>query len=225
MQETWLEVDRFLCDHLALQDPALEKALEDSAAAGLPDIQVTPNQGRMLELLARLKGARRILEIGTLGGYSAIWLARALPEGGRLGTIEANRRHAEVARRNLERAGLAEVVEVREGFASQVLPEIEEEGEHFDVVFIDADKRSTPLYFEWALRLTETGSLIIVDNVVRGGAVKDALSAQEDVQGVRRFFEILAREPRVRATALQTVGAKGYDGFAIVLVTSAGDPF
>ncbi len=219
MEETWLAVDRFISDLLVPEDPVLEESLAAAAAAGLPDIQVAPNQGMLLHLLARLKGAKRILEIGTLGGYSAIWLARALPDGGRLVTIEAEPRHARVARQNLSRAGLGGVVEVREGRAADVLAQMLAEGdETFDLVFIDADKRNTPLYFSYALRLTAPGSLIVVDNVVRRGALADAQSTDEDVQGMRRFLRELASEPRVRATALQTVGSKGYDGFALALV-------
>ncbi len=223
MEKTWLAVDRLISDLLAPEDRVLQEALVRSAEAGLPDIQVAPNQGMLLNLLARLKGASRILEIGTLGGYSAIWLARALPEGGRMVTIEAEPRHARVARQNLSQAGLDGVVEVREGRAADVLAQILAEGDApFDLVFIDADKRSTPLYFSYALRLTAPGSLIIVDNVVRRGALADEHSTDEDVQGMRRFLRDLSQEPRVRATALQTVGSKGYDGFALALV-SAGE--
>ncbi len=221
-EETWFAVDRFFCDHLVPDDPVLAAVLAESAAAGLPDIQVTPNQGMLLHLLVRLQGARRVLEIGTLGGYSGIWLARALPEAGGLVTIEANPRHAGVARRSFERADLAGRVDLREGSAADVLPVIAAEGsDPFDLVFIDADKKSTPVYFEWALRLTRPGSLIIVDNVVRRGAVADASSPSEDVQGVRRFIKGLKGDRRVQATAVQTVGAKGYDGFAIALVAPA----
>ena len=219
MDETWLAVDRFIGDLLFPSDPALASALAASAAAGLPDIQVAPNQGMLLHLLARLQGACRVLEIGTLGGYSAIWLARALPEGGHLLTIEAEPRHARVARENIARAGLGDVVEVREGRAADVLREIAAESRSpFDLVFIDADKRNTSLYFAWAMRLAHPGSLIIVDNVVRGGRLADEASEDPDVQGMRRFLQELATEERVQATALQTVGSKGYDGFAIALV-------
>jgi predicted O-methyltransferase YrrM len=201
-------------------DPALAAALDASAAAGLPAINVSPNQGKLLHLLARLQGARAVLEIGTLGGYSTIWLARALPEGGRLITLEADPKHAEVARANIARAGLAGVVELRLGPALETLPQLAFEGLGlFDLVFIDADKPSTADYFAWALRLSRRGSLIVVDNVVREGAVADAASDDPKVQGVRRFYERLASEPGVSATAIQTVGTKGYDGFAIALVT------
>jgi len=220
-QEQWTAVDRYITGLLVPADAALDAALEASEAAGLPAIGVAPNQGKLLMLLAQLRGARRILEIGTLGGYSTIWLARALPADGRLVTLEANPEYAEVARGNLARAGLAGVVEVRVGPALETLPRLAEEGPApFDVVFIDADKPSTPEYFRWALRLSRRGTLIVVDNVVRDGAVADAASEDESVRGIRRFNELAAAEPRVSATAIQTVGSKGYDGFALVLVTA-----
>ncbi len=222
-QERWLAVDRYLTDLLIPADPALDAALAASAAAGLPPINVAPNQGRLLELLARVQGARSILEIGTLGGYSTIWLARALPPDGRLVTLESEPKHAEVARANIDRAGLADMVEVRVGPALETLPRLAADGVgQFDLTFIDADKPSTPDYFRWALELSRPGSLIIVDNVVRGGAVIDDGSDDAGIQGVRRFNELLAAEPRVRATAIQTVGSKGYDGVAIALVTDEG---
>ena len=218
-QEQWTAVDRYLTDLLVPPDPALEVALQASAAAGLPPIQVSPNQGKLLHLLARLQGARAILEIGTLGGYSTIWLARALPAGGRLVTLEADPKHAEVARANLARAGLADVVELRLGRALETLPRLAAEGRGpFDLIFIDADQPGYPDYFAWALKLSRPGSLILADNVVRKGAVVDAASDDPRVQGVRRFNELLAAEPRVTATAIQTVGSKGYDGFALALV-------
>jgi predicted O-methyltransferase YrrM len=217
--ETWSAVDRFITDLLVPPDVALESALADSAAAGLPAISVSPNQGKLLHLLARAQGARSILEIGTLGGYSTIWLARALPEGGRLVTLEFEPRHAEVARSNIARAGLADVVDIRLGPALETLPRLVADGlGPFDFVFIDADKENTADYFAWSLKLTRRGSMIIVDNVVRKGAVINADSDDSNVQGVRRFYEMLAAEPRVSATAIQTVGSKGYDGFAIALV-------
>jgi predicted O-methyltransferase YrrM len=220
-QEQWTAVDRYLTDLLVPPDPALEAALQASAAAGLPPINVSPNQGKLLHLLARLQGARTILEIGTLGGYSTIWLARALPAGGRLITLEAEPRYAGVARANIARAGLTDVVELRLGLALETLPQLAAEGRGpFDLIFIDADKPSIPEYFAWALKLSRRGSLIIVDNVVRKGAVIDAASDDPSVQGVRRFNELLAAERRVSATAIQTVGSKGYDGFAIALVTA-----
>jgi predicted O-methyltransferase YrrM len=216
----WTAVDRYITDKLVPSEPALDAALEASDAAGLPAIQVTPNQGKLLHLLARLQGARRILEIGTLGGYSTIWLARALPEGGRLVTIEAEPRYAEVARANIARAGLTARVDLRIGRALETLPQIAAEGSGaFDLTFIDADKKSIPEYFRFARKLSRQGSLIIVDNVVRDGRVIDAASHDPDILGIRRFNEMLAAEPGVCATAIQTVGAKGHDGFAIVLVT------
>jgi predicted O-methyltransferase YrrM len=220
-QEQWSAVDRYITDLLVPPDPALDEALRASAEAGLPAINVTPNQGKLLHLLARVLGARGILEVGTLGGYSTIWLARALSADGRLVTLESDPKHAEVARANLARAGLADVVELRLGPALETLPQLAAEGRGpFDLVFIDADKPSNADYFEWALKLSRRGSLIIVDNVVRKGAVVDAASSDPTVQGVRRFYERLAAEPRVSATAVQTVGSKGYDGFAVALVTA-----
>jgi predicted O-methyltransferase YrrM len=219
--DLWTAVDRYITGLLAPHDPALESALEASAAAGLPEIQVSPNQGKFLNLLARLQSARAILELGTLGGYSTIWLARALPKDGRLVTLEADPKHAEVARANIARAGLAGIVELRLGPALETLPKLAAEGRGpFDLIFIDADKPNIPEYFAWALKLSRRGSLILVDNVVRDGAVIDATSADPSIQGVRRFNELLAAEPRVSATAIQTVGSKGYDGFAIALVTN-----
>jgi predicted O-methyltransferase YrrM len=220
-QEQWTAVDRYITDLLVPPDPALDAALQASAAAGLPPHNVSPNQGKLLLLLARVQGARTILEIGTLGGYSTIWLARALPADGRLITLEADPKHAEVARANIVRADLADVVELRLGRALDTLPQLAAEGRGpFDLIFIDADKPSNPDYFAWALKLSRRGSLIIADNVVRNGAVIDAASGDPSVQGVRRFNELLAESPRVSATALQTVGSKGYDGFAIALVTA-----
>ncbi len=218
-QETWTAVDRYLTDLLEPADPVLAAALAASAAAGLPSINVSPNQGKLLQVLAKIQGARNILEIGTLGGYSTIWLARALPAGGRLITLEFDPKHAEVARANLARAGLAGVVQVRVGRALDTLPQLTAEGRGpFDLIFIDADKPSTADYFVWALKLSRRGSLIIVDNVVRKGALVDPASEDPRIQGMRRFFDVLAAEKRVSATALQTVGSKGYDGFALALV-------
>lgn len=219
MQTLWNAVDAYFAQTLLAADDALEAALADSAAAGLPPIQVAPNQGKLLHLLARMMRARNILEIGTLAGYSAIWLARALPAGGRLVTLECDARHAEVARRNLTRAGVGELVELRLGRALDVLPRLEQERRGpFDLVFIDADKPSNADYFGWALRLARVGSLIVVDNVVRDGRIADAASEDADVQGVRRLLERLSGEPRVSATAIQTVGCKGHDGLALALV-------
>jgi predicted O-methyltransferase YrrM len=218
-RELWSAVDSYIFERLVPPEPVLDAALRDSAAASLPAIQVAPNQGKLLFLLARLANARRILEIGSLGGYSTIWLARALPPEGRLITLELEAKHAEVARANVARAGLGDVVELRVGPALESLPRLAAERQGpFDLVFIDADKQTIPEYWRWALRLSRRGSLVIVDNVVRDGAVIDAGSTSASVQGVRAFFELLAQEPRVAATALQTVGAKGYDGFAIALV-------
>ena len=218
-QEKWTAVDRYLTDLLAPPDLALGAALKASAAAGLPPINVSPPQGKLLHLLARIQGARNILEIGTLGAYSTIWLARALPADGQLITLESDPRHAEVARENLARAGLASVVELRLGRALETLPQIAAENRGpLDLIFIDADKRSNPEYLQWALRLARPGTLIVADNVVRGGTVADAASNDPSVQGVRRFLELLAAEPRVSATAIQTVGSKGYDGFALAVV-------
>jgi predicted O-methyltransferase YrrM len=219
-QEKWSAVDRYITDLLVPSDPALDAALRASAAAGLPPINVAPNQGKLLMLLAQAQGARNILEIGTLGGYSTIWLARALPADGRLITLEFDPKHAEVARANIARAGLADVVEVRLGRALDTLKQLAAENRGpFDLIFIDADKPGYPDYFPWALKLSRPGSMIIADNVVRNGAVIDADSSDPNVQGMRRFNELLAAEPRVSATVIQTVGSKGYDGFAIVLVT------
>jgi predicted O-methyltransferase YrrM len=193
----------------------LDAALDASRAAGLPPHDVSPSQGRLLELLARIQGARAILEIGTLGGYSTIWLARALPEGGRLVTLEADPAYAEVARGNFARSGLANVVELRVGPALETLPQLQGP---FDLVFIDADKRNNPAYLGWALELSRPGTLIVADNVVRGGALVDEASEDPAVQGVRRFHERLAAEPRLTGITIQTVGSKGYDGFTIALV-------
>jgi predicted O-methyltransferase YrrM len=215
----WDSVDRYLDAHLVPPDPILDAALAASVAAGLPAIDVTPTQGKLLELLARVQGARSILEIGTLGGYSTIWLARALPPDGRLVTLEIDPAYADVARSNLERAGLADLVELRVGDALETLPAlVAERSGPFDLVFIDADKASNDRYLEWALELARPGTLIVADNVVRDGAVIDAASDDPSVQGVRRFFDLLAAESRVSATAIQTVGAKGHDGFALAVV-------
>jgi predicted O-methyltransferase YrrM len=220
-EELWNAVDRYFSDLLVSGDPALEAALAASVAAGLPAINVSPVQGKLLHLLARSIGARNVLEIGTLGGYSTIWLARALPDGGRVVSLEADPTHAEVARANITRAGLADRVEVRLGMALDLLPGLAAEGgPPFDFVFIDADKPNNAVYFDWALKLSRAGSIIVVDNVVRGGDVIAAASDSPTVQGVQRFLERLAVEPRVSATAIQTVGSKGYDGFAIALVTA-----
>ena len=220
-EELWTAVDGYLGNLLVSADPALEAALAASAAAGLPAINVSPVQGKLLHLLARAIGARNVLEIGTLGGYSTIWLARALPDGGRVISLEADPKHAEVARANIARAELDTRIEVRLGMALDLLPALAAEGGNpFDFVFIDADKPNNEAYFDWALTLSRPGSIIVVDNVVRGGGVIAADSDSPTVHGVRHFLDRLAAEPRVSATAIQTVGGKGYDGFAIALVTS-----
>jgi predicted O-methyltransferase YrrM len=215
----WSAVERYLVEALAVSDPVLDAALADNAAAGLPAIDVAPNAGKLLQLLARLCGSRKILEIGTLGGYSTIWLGRALPMGGLLVTLEADSRHAAIARSNIARALLSDIVNVREGLALDMLPQIEREGiGPFDFIFIDADKANNPGYFEWALKLSRRGSVIVIDNVVRKGAVLDESSEDPDIQGIRRLFQVVASEPRVSVTALQTVGSKGWDGFLVALV-------
>jgi predicted O-methyltransferase YrrM len=222
VEDQWTEVDQYFSERLLPSDPVLESALESSATAGLPAISVSPNQGKLLQMLAQIVGAHSILEIGTLGGYSTIWLARGLRAGGHLITLEVDPKHADVAQLNVSRAGLQDVVEVRVGNALETLPRVwAERRGPFDLIFIDADKQSIPTYFEWALKLSRPGTLIVVDNVVRGGAVIDAESSDPSVQGVRRFIELLAAESAVSGTAIQTVGTKGYDGFAIVLVGSA----
>jgi predicted O-methyltransferase YrrM len=216
----WTAVDEYIDELLVGQDDGLRGALAASDAAGLPSISVTPAQGKVLNLLARSIGARAILEIGTLGGYSTIWLARGLQPGGRLITIEADEKHAAVARENIARANLAASVDLRIGRALDMLPSIEREGlGPFDLVFIDADKPNTPDYFKWALRLARIGTLILIDNVVRNGGIADADSQDPAVVAMRRLLAMVASESRVSATVLQTVGEKGYDGLALVLVT------
>lgn len=220
-QEKWTAVDEYINDLLIPPDTALESALVASAAAGLPAINVAPNQGKLLSLLVQIQGARNILEIGTLGGYSTIWLARELPADGHLVTLEADPTCAATASANIVNAGLANIVELRLGPALETLPRLAAEGlGPFDLIFIDADKANYPGYLQWALKLSGPGTLIIGDNVVRNGAVIDPDSPDENVQGVRRFNEMLASEPRVSATAIQTVGLKGYDGFVIARVIS-----
>jgi predicted O-methyltransferase YrrM len=222
----WTEIDAYICERLVPADPALEAALASSDAAGLPPIAVTANQGKLMQLMARIRGARRILEIGTLGGYSTIWLARGLEPGGRLVTLEVNPRFAEVAAANIDRAGLRDVVEMRVGPALETLPGLIAEGATFDLIFIDADKANYPGYFKHSLELSRPGTVIIADNVVRDGAILDADGGSgpdaANVRGVQRLYELIAAEPRVSAdaTAIQTVGAKGHDGFALALVTS-----
>jgi predicted O-methyltransferase YrrM len=218
-QQTFDLVDRFVAETLVPDDEALSAALEAAAAAGLPSIQVSAPQGRLLQLLARLQRATTILEFGTLGGYSSILLARALAPGGRLITLEAKPEFAEVARASIERAGLGDVVEIRVGPALETLPALEEEGVGpFDLIFIDADKVNTPNYFAWALDHTRPGSLIVADNVVRDGSLGDDADPDPATKAQRQLHEALADEPRVSATTIQTVGSKGYDGFTIALV-------
>jgi predicted O-methyltransferase YrrM len=218
-EELWSTVERYISDALVRSDAALDAALAASDAARLPAINVSPNQGKLLHMLALLVGATRILEIGTLGGYSTIWMARALRPGGRLVTLEADPKHAELARRNIDAAGVGALVDIEVGAALDTLPGLAAAArEPFDLVFIDADKINTVPYFDWAVKLSRPGTVIVVDNVVRKGAVTNPASSDTDVQGMRRFYERLASERRVTATAIQTVGSKGYDGFAIAIV-------
>jgi predicted O-methyltransferase YrrM len=217
--DRWTEVDDYVSRLLAPHDKALEAALKASDAAGLPQIQVSPPQGKLLTLLARSVGAKAILEFGTLGGYSTIWLGRGLANGGRLLTLEADPGYAEVARGNIDRAGLGEVVDLRVGAALDVLPGLDAEGAGpFDLTFIDADKARTPEYYAWALDHSRSCSLIVADNVVRDGALVDLEDLDPAIEAQRRFHEMLAAEPRVSATTIQTVGGKGYDGFTIAVV-------
>ena len=218
-QELWSAVDSYIIDTLVGADDALDASVRASDEAGLPSIQVSAPQGKFMYLLARVHGAKRILEVGTLGGYSTIWLARALPENGKLVTMEIDPRHAEVAAANVARAGLSDKVEILVGNARELLPDLElRNDEPFDLTFIDADKASIPFYFESARRMSRPGSLILVDNVVRDGAVIQAESEDASVQGVRKLNEMLASDTSVEATVLRTVGVKGYDGLAIALV-------
>jgi predicted O-methyltransferase YrrM len=217
--EHWTAVDRYITNLLVAHDQVLEAALQTSTEAGLPPISVAPNQGKFLQLLAKMQGARNILEIGTLGGYSTIWLARALPADGHLVTLEAEPLHAKIARKNIARAGLEKIVEIRLGQALGTLKQlVAEKRGPFDFIFIDADKESYADYFSWSLKLSRPGTCIIADNVVRNGAVIDPADADPRVQGVRRFNELLAAESRVTATTIQTVGSKGYDGFTLAIV-------
>jgi predicted O-methyltransferase YrrM len=219
MQDVWTAVDSYFGDLLIARDEKLDAALAANQKAGLPAIDVSRLQGKFLELLVRISGARRILEIGTLGGYSTIWLARGLPEGGRIVTLEFDPHHAEVARANLEHAGVLDRVDLRVGRAIDTLPKLENTADSpFDLIFIDADKESYPEYLDWTLRLSRVGTVIVADNVVRDGRVVEADCDDERVQGVRRFTERLAAEPRLNATVLQNVGTKGYDGLALAVV-------
>jgi predicted O-methyltransferase YrrM len=220
-ESKWTDVDEYLVKLLLPPDSALEETLTRSAAAQLPPISVAPNQGKLLELLARMQRSRRILEIGTLGGYSTIWLARALPSDGRLVTLELEPMHAEVARKNIDGAGLGTLVDIRVGPASSSLQHLIDDGaEPFDFIFIDADKEGYPKYFELSLQLARPGTVIVADNVVRDGEVVNPSSPDERVQGVRAFLELAAANDRIEGTAVQTVGSKGYDGFALFVVTS-----
>lgn len=219
-REQWTAVDHYFTDKLLEADSVLDTVLQENAAAGLPAIDVAPNQGKFLHLLARIQGARSILEIGTLGGYSTIWLARALPADGRLITLEYDPKHAEVAQSNITRAGLDQIVEVKVGLALDSLIQLHKEDQGpFDFIFIDADKKGNPDYFQWALKLSRKGTVIITDNVVRSGQVVDETSTDPNIVGVRQFTDLVAEEQRVSGTVVQTVGSKGYDGFAIMLVT------
>lgn len=219
-EKLWSEVDRYITETIPHNDAALAAVVEANRAAQLPAIDVSPTQGKLLHVLALALGARRVLEIGTLGGYSTIWLARALPEGGKLVTLEYAAKHAEVARRNLEDAGVAEKVEIRIGAAAESLEKLAKDAAGpFDLIFIDADKKNNAVYVQWALKLARRGTVIIVDNVIRDGAIVDAKSDDPDIQGTRAMFELIGREPRLTATAIQTVGSKGYDGFVIAVVT------
>jgi predicted O-methyltransferase YrrM len=218
-QQQWTAVDEYVTGLVVKPDAALDEALDATAGAGMPAIAVSAPQGKLLGLLARIRGARQILEMGTLGAYSTIWLARALPAGGHLISLEVDPRHAEVARANLAAAGLDRVAEVRVGPALETLPKLAEEGVGpFDLVFIDADKANIPAYFDWSVRLSRPGTVIVVDNVVRNGALLDDSGQRPEVVGVRRLHEQLAVDQRVTATTIQTVGTKGYDGFTLAVV-------
>jgi len=219
-QDLWTAVDNYIADLFIQQDFALQAALDSSAAAGLPTINVSPAQGKLLHLLARVQGARKILELGTLGGYSTIWLARALPPDGRLISLEVDPKRAEIARANIARAELANMVEIKVGRAADSMQKLLAEGRGpFDLIFIDADKPSYAEYLQWSLKLSRPGTLILADNVIRKGAVADPASTDENVRGIRKFNEVLAAEKRVTTSVIQTVGSKGYDGLALILVT------
>jgi|SRR5882757_41622 len=224
VDERWAAVDNYFGDLMIGEDPVLDAALAASDAAGLPPIAVSPTLGKLLHLLARATGARRILEVGTLGGYSTIWLGRALPAGGRLISLEAVDKHAEVARSNVAAAGLSEVVDIRVGPALEALPKLAaEQGDPFDLIFIDADKENNVAYFDWAIRLARAGSMIIVDNVVRDGKVLDANNPDPRVQGSRQFAELVGAQNRASATTLQMVGVKGWDGFTLAVVNDPAE--
>ena len=219
VDEKWAAVDRYFGEKLSLNDEALDAAMAANKAAGLPAIDVAPNQGKLLHLLAQMVGARQILEIGTLGGYSTIWLARALPADGKLTTLEFNPKHAEIASSNIAHAKLSQLVDIRIGAALETLAKMqEEEAGPFDLIFIDADKANNAEYLRWALKFSRRGTLMIIDNVVREGAVIDAASTDQDILGTRRLFDELAKEKRLSSTAIQTVGSKGYDGFVMAIM-------
>jgi predicted O-methyltransferase YrrM len=220
-EKVWAEVDRYIAGAIPHNDAALDAVTKANAAAGLPAIDVSAPQGKLLHVLALALGAKRVLEIGTLGGYSTIWLTRALPADGQVVTLEFSPKHAEVARKNLDAAGVGAKVEIRIGAAIESLEKLAAEGTApFDLIFIDADKKNNPAYVEWALKLARKGSVILVDNVIRGGGVLDAKTDDADVRGTRAMFELVGQEPRLTATAIQTVGGKGYDGFLIAVVTA-----
>lgn len=219
MQNTWSDVDHFITDNLLQADPILEQVIKNSKNKGLPDIHVTPNQGKFLHILALSCQAKHILEIGTLGAYSSIWLARALPSNGSLITLEANPHHAHIAAENVKLAGLTHLIHIKTGQALDILPTLtDKKYPSFDMIFIDADKLNNPQYFNWALHLSHPGSLIIIDNVVRHGEIIDSKNPDPNIQGIRNLYQILGGEKKVTATAIQTVGSKGYDGFAIIQV-------
>ena len=217
MQERWTAVDNYFDNRFIGEDPVLEASLVESESAGLPAIAVAPNQGKLLMLLAQMQGAKNILEIGTLGAYSTIWLARALPDDGKLITLEYEARHAEIAEKNIARAGLSGKVRIIQGDARETLPTMTNHAP-FDFIFMDADKTDYPFYYEWSLKLSRPGTVIFADNVVRSGEVANAESVDEYVIGVQKMTEIIGADERVEATALQTVGSKGYDGFALIRV-------
>jgi predicted O-methyltransferase YrrM len=220
-EELWGEVDRYITATIPHNDAALDAAIEANHAAGLPTIDVSPPQGKLLHLLTLVTGARRVLEIGTLGGYSTIWLARALPADGRVVTLEYAAKHAEVARKNLDAAGVGGKVEIRVGAAAESLEQLAREGTApFDLIFIDADKKNNAVYVQWALKVARRGTVILVDNVIRDGKVVEAKSDDADIQGTRAMFELVGKEPRLTATAIQTVGGKGYDGFVMAVVNA-----
>lgn len=218
VNNVWKDVDEYFIDKLLPSDEILEGVLQANKEAGIPEIDVSPTQGKLLYLLAKIKGAKNILEIGTLGGYSSIWLARALPETGKVYTLEIDPEYAKIAIQNIQNAGCASKVEVIVGNALDTLPPLKENGAFFDLIFIDADKPNNPHYLKWALELATNGALIIADNVVRNGEVIDGKSVDERVQGVRKFMDLLEKDPRIDSTAIQTVGNKGYDGFVISIV-------